>query len=111
MMNKFGGFGGGANMQSLMKQAQKMQEDAARAQKEIDDSEVEGTCAGGMVKIKIKGNKLPVQITIDKNVVSSEDVEMLEDLILAAMLDANKKADEFAAKKLGPMAGLGGIKF
>ena len=106
-MAKFGGFmGGGNNMQALMRQAQKMQEEALRAQQEVEESEVEGTAGGGMVKVTIKGDKTPVSISIDKNVVDPDDVEMLEDLILAALGDASEKADALKANKMGRFGGL-----
>lgn len=106
-MAKFGGFGGGANnMQALMRQAQKMQEEALRAQQEVDESEVEGTAGGGMVKVVVTGNKKPISITIDKSVVDPDDVEMLEDLVLAAFNDATDKADELRNEKMGRFGGL-----
>ena len=95
-MAKFGGFmGGGNNMQALMRQAQKMQEEALKAQQEVEESEIEGSASGGMVKVVMKGDKTPVSISIDPSVVDPEDVEMLEDLILAALNDASTKAEEF----------------
>ena len=106
-MAKFGGFGGGANnMQALMRQAQKMQEEALKAQQEVDESEVEGTAGGGMVKVVVTGNKKPVSITVDKSVVDADDVEMLEDLVLAAFNDATDKADELRNEKMGRFGGL-----
>ena len=95
-MAKFGGFGGmgGANnMQALMRQAQKMQEEALKAQQEVEDAEVEGQASGGLVKVVVKGDKTPVSISIDPSVVDPDDVEMLEDMILAATNDAIAKAD------------------
>ena len=107
-MAKFGGFGmgGGNNMQALMRQAQKMQEEALKAQQEIDEAEVEGVSGGGMVKVVVKGNKQPVSIQIDKNVVDPEDVEMLEDLIVAAFSDACANADKLKEDKMGRFGGL-----
>ena len=106
-MAKFGGFGGGANnMQALMRQAQKMQEEALRAQQEVDDAEVEGSASGGLVKIVLKGNKTPVSISIDQSVVDPDDVEMLEDLVMAALNDATEKADDLRAEKMGRFGGL-----
>lgn len=106
-MAKFGGFmGGGNNMQALMRQAQKMQEEAMKASQEVDDAEVEGQASGGLVKCVIKGNKTPVSISIDPSVVDPDDVEMLEDLILASLSDASSKADKLKQEKLGHFGGL-----
>lgn len=108
-MAKFGGFGGmgGANnMQALMRQAQKMQEEALKAQEEVDNAEVEGTSGGGLVKVVVTGNKAPVSINIDPSVVDPDDVEMLEDLVLAALNDAGTKADKLRAEKMGRFGGL-----
>jgi len=106
-MAKFGGFmGGGNNMQALMRQAQKMQEEALKAQQEVDEAEVEGTAGGGMVKVVLTGNKAPVSISIDPNAVDPDDVEMLEDLVLAALSDASTKADELKSSKMGRFGGM-----
>lgn len=107
-MGKFGGFmgGGNNNMQALMRQAQKMQEEAMRASQEVDDAEVEGQASGGLVKVTMKGNKTPVSITIDPSVVDADDVEMLEDLVLAALSDASSKADDLKQEKLGRFGGM-----
>lgn len=107
-MGKFGGFmgGGNNNMQALMRQAQKMQEEAMRASQEVDEAEVEGQASGGLVKVTLKGNKTPVSITIDPSVVDADDVEMLEDLILAALSDASSKADDLKQEKLGRFGGM-----
>ena len=100
-MNRFGGFGGGNNMQALMRQAQKMQEDALRAQKEVDETELEGSASGGLVKVTITGAKNVVGISIDPSIVDPDDVEMLEDLVVAAFNDATAKADALKQQKLG----------
>lgn len=108
-MAKFGGFGGmggGNNMQALMRQAQKMQEEALRAQEEVDNAEVEGTSGGGMVKVVLTGNKSAVSVSIDPSIVDPDDVEMLEDLVLAALNDAGSKADKLRADKMGRFGGL-----
>ena len=105
-MNRFGGFGGGANMQQLMKQAQKMQEDALKAKQEIAEAELEGTAQGGLVKVTITGDKQPVSISIDPRGVDPEDTEMLEDLILVALRDATEKADKLNSDKMGAFGGL-----
>ena len=104
-MNRFGGFGGGANMQQLMKQAQRMQEDAMRAKEEIAATEIEGTAQNGLVSVKMMGDKKMVSVSIDPSVVDPDDTEMLEDLVLIAVKDAIEKADELSAQKLGPLSG------
>lgn len=105
-MARFGGFGGGmggANMQSLMKQAQKMQEDAQKAQEEVSATEVVGESAGGLIKITLTGDKNPVSIKIDEQV--ADDIEMLEDLILVALKDASERADQVKSEKMGRFGG------
>ena len=88
------------NMQAMMQQAQKMQE---KLQAEIAQIRVEGTSGGGMVSIKMDGHKNVVAVTIDPEVAG--DVEMLQDLVLAACNDAVKKVDEESNKKMGGMLG------
>ena len=105
-MKGFGGFGGGNNMQALMRQAQKMQEDAMRAQKEVEESVVEGSASGGMVTVKLSGAKNLLEVKINPAVVDPDDVEMLEDLIIAAVNDASTKADNLKSSKLGAFGGL-----
>ena len=84
----------------MMKQAQQMQE---RLQKEMTGLRVEGNAGGGMVTVLINGAKQVQSITIEPEVVSKEDVGMLQDLIVAAMNDAQRKADEAMAQKMGGM--------
>lgn len=103
---KFGGFGGGQNMQQLMKQAQKMQQDALRAQEEIEQTQIEGSASGGMVKVVINGKKKPISVSIAPELLEDKDNEMLEDLVLAAMMDASNKADKLSADKMGMFGGL-----
>ena len=104
-MNRFGGFGGG-NMQAMMRQAQKMQQDALKAKEELDNTIFEGSASGGLVKVEIDGKFDMVSVKIDPSVVDPEDVEMLEDLVVAAFNDAKAKADETKASKLGMLGGL-----
>ena len=104
----YGGFGGG-NMQQLMKQAQAMQRKLQQAQEQLAEEEVTGTAAGGMVEVTLKGNKTPVAVTIDPEAVDPDDVEMLEDMVLAALNDAMKQADDLSNELLGPLAGAGGM--
>ena len=105
-MNKFGGFGGANNMQAMMRQAQKMQEEALRAKEELDNTVFEGTASGGLVKVEINGKYDMVSVKIDPSVVDPEDVEMIEDLFVAAFNDAKAKADDMKASKLGALGGL-----
>jgi len=105
----FGG-GGGGNMQNLMKQAQKMQEQMMKAQEELEESEIEGISGSGLVTVKVSGKKLLKSISIKPEAVDPEDMEMLEDLIIAAVNDGYAKADELSKEKLGPLGGgLGGL--
>jgi len=107
-MKRFGGFGGGmGNMQQLMKQAQEMQKKLAEAQAEIETLEIEGQSGGGMVKLVIDGNKNLKSIEIDPAVCDPEDIEMLEDLIVAAFNEAGQKADEIKKEKMGAFGELG----
>ena len=93
------------NLQNMMKQAQQMQE---RLQKQMAEMRVEATAGGGMVTVTVNGNKQVLAIKLDPEVVSKDDVEMLQDLILAAINDAQRKADEAMAEKMGGM--MGGLK-
>ena len=108
MANKFGGFGGfgGGNMQAMMRQAQKMQQDALKAQEELNNTIFEGTASGEMVKVEISGDFEMKSVKINPAVVDSDDVEMLEDLIVAAYNDAKNKADNAKAQKMGAFGGL-----
>ena len=105
----FGGFGGGNQMQQLMKQAQKMQEQMAKAQEELEEAEIEGVSGGGVVKVVVNGKKVVSSISIDPAAVDTDDIEMLEDLIMAALNTAYEKADEMHDEKLGAFGGAGGM--
>ena len=104
----YGGFGGG-NMQQLMKQAQAMQRKLQEAQQELAYSEVTGSAAGGMVEVTLTGDKTPVSVSIKPEAVDPDDVEMLEDMVLAALNDAMKQADDLSKELLGPMGNAGGL--
>ena len=93
------------NPQQLMKQAQQMQE---RMQKQMAEMKVEAPAGGGMVTVVMNGAKQVLSIKIDPEAVSKDDVEMLQDLILAAINDAQRKADEAMQKSMSGM--LGGLK-
>ena len=90
------------NIQQLMKQAQQMQE---RLQRELAETDIEATVGGGMVTVVMNGVKQVRAITIDPEVVSKDDIEMLQDLIVAAINDAQRKVDEAVAGKMGGMMG------
>jgi hypothetical protein len=89
-------------MQQMMKQAQQMQE---RLQQQMADARVEGNAGGGMVTVVMNGAKQVQSIVIDPEVVSKDDVSMLQDLIVAALNDAHRKADEEMQKSMGGMLG------
>ena len=95
-MARFGGFPGGGmgNMQQLMKQAQKMQADLQKKQEEAANTEFEVSAGGGAVVVKATGAKEIKEITIKKEVVDPDDVEMLQDLVLTAVNEALRKADD-----------------
>ena len=96
----FGGGFGGANMQQLMRQAQKMQEDMTRIREEIDATEYTSSVGGGMVEVTIYGNKTVKGVKIKPEVVDPEDVEMLEDLVASAIGDALSKIADDERNKL-----------
>jgi nucleoid-associated protein EbfC len=93
------------DVRQMMKQAQQMQD---RLQKQMNDLRVEASAGGGMVTVVINGAKQVQKLTIDPEVVSKDDVEMLQDLILAAINDAQRKADEEMSRQMGGM--MGGLK-
>ena len=93
------------NIQQMMKQAQQMQ---ATLQKQMSEMRVEGGAGGGMVSVVINGAKQVQSLKIEPEVVSKDDVVMLQDLIVAALNDAHRKADEEMSQKMGGM--MGGLK-
>ena len=86
----------------IMKQAQALQE---KFKKQLEDLSVTGTAGGGMVSVKMNGNKAVLAVIIDPEVVDKDDVEMLQDLVTAAVNDAARRVDEEAQQQLGSMAG------
>lgn len=101
-MAKFGGFPGGmGNMQNLMRQAQKMQADLQKKQEEAANTEFEVSAGGGAVTVKATGAKEIKEIIIKKEVVDPDDVEMLQDLVLTAVNEALRKADDMMQDGLG----------
>jgi len=102
--------GGQPNMQQLMKQAQKMQQQLAVAQAELAETEVEGAAGGGLVSAKVTGSGELLTVTIDPKVIDPEDAETLQDLVVAAVRDATHNASALASEKLGPLTGgMGGM--
>ncbi|HOJ77467.1 MAG TPA: YbaB/EbfC family nucleoid-associated protein [Bacillota bacterium] len=93
------------NMQQAMKQFQKMQAEMARVQEELGNKTVSATAGGGVVKVEITGKLEIKQIEIDKEVVNNDEVEMLQDLIVAAVNEGIKKAQEMAADEMAKVTG------
>lgn len=97
-------------MQQLMKQAQQMQQQLAAAQEELAQAEVTGTAGGGMVTATMTGSGELTAIAIAKDAVDPDDVETLQDLVVAAVRDANRAAGELTQSTMGPLAGgMGGM--
>ncbi len=101
------GFGGGMNMQALMKQAQQMQEQLKKAQDELKESEFIGSAGGGMVNVTVSGAKEVLAVSVKPEAVDPDDIEMLEDLITAAVNDALNKVSEKERELMPNMGGLG----
>ncbi len=102
-----GGFGGGNNMQALMRQAQKMQEDMKKAQEELEEMQIEGVAMNGLVKVVMNGKKVISAVNISPDAVDTEDMTMLEDLIIVAINDGYAKAEKAYSEKMGAFAGMG----
>ena len=102
-----GGFpgGGGMNMNNLMKQAQKMQRQMEEATKELEDTEVSATAGGGAVEVTVSGKKEVTKIKLDEEVVDPDDIEMLEDLIMAATNEALRKMEEQSQASMAKITG------
>lgn len=99
-----GGMGGG-NMNSMIRQAQKMQQDMLKAQEELEGKTYEAGAGGGVVSATVSGRKELVSVTIDPEAVDPDDVEMLQDLIVAAVNEALRKANEDAAGQMAKFTG------
>ena len=99
-----GGMGGGMNM-NMLKQAQKMQQDMLKAQEELEAKEYEATAGGGVVTARVSGRKELVGVTIDPDAVDPDDVEMLQDLIVAAVNEGLRMAAEDAASQMQKLTG------
>ena len=111
-MAKRGGFPGGmpGNMNNLMKQSQRMQRQMEESQKEMETKEFTAKAGGGAVSVTVTGKKEVKEVIIDKEVVDPDDIEMLQDLIVAAVNEALKQADDASSELMGKMTGgLGGL--
>ena len=106
-MAKRGGFSGGMpnNMNNMMKQAQKMQKQMEEMQANLDDLSFEATVGGGVVKAVVNGKKEVTAVNIDPDAVDPEDVEMLEDLVVAAVNEALRKAEEEVSGQMSKLTG------
>ena len=105
-MAKRGGFPGGAmpgNMANLMKQAQKMQRQMEEQAKEMETKEFSATAGGGAVEATVSGSKQLLKVKLEEEVVDPDDIEMLEDLIVAAVNEALRKAQEMTEKEMGKL--------
>lgn len=101
-----GGYPGGmGNMGNMMKQAQKMQREMLKLQEEIEQRTVEASSGGGAVNVVVSGKKDVRSITIEPEVVDPDDIEMLQDLIIAAINEAIRKADEMVAQEMSKLTG------
>lgn len=112
-MAKKGGFPGGGlpgNMNNLMKQAQRMQKQMEDKTKELEEKEYEASAGGGAVTVKVSGKKEITSVKLSKEVVDPDDIEMLEDLIVAAANEALRKMEEDSSAAMGQLTGgLGGL--
>lgn len=99
------------DMQALLQQAQNMQQQMATAQQELAETEVTGGAGNGLVEATVTGGGELISLRIDPKIVDPEDVDTLQDLVIAAIKDANQKAQALVEQKLGPLAqgGLGGL--
>ncbi len=98
------------DMNQMMRQVQQMQEEMAKAQESLKDEVVEASAGGGMVTVKVNGEMEVLELKIDKEAVDPEDVELLQDMVQAAVNEAVRAAQELAANKLGAVTGgLGGM--
>ena len=106
-----GGYGGGMNQANMIKQAQKMQEELRRMQEEIENSVFEATAGGGVVKAAVNGKHELTALTIDPEAVDPEDVEMLQDLVIAAVNEALRKVDEASSSGMSKLTCMKGLPF
>ncbi|MGN0352950.1 MAG: YbaB/EbfC family nucleoid-associated protein [Roseburia sp.] len=113
-MAKRGGFPGGmpGNMNNLMKQAQRMQKQMEEAQKELEEKEITATAGGGAVEVTVSGKREILKVKLSEEVVDPDDIEMLEDLIMAATNEALRKLEEESSQSMSKITGgLGSLPF
>ena len=99
------GMGGGMNMNNMMKQVQKMQKQMEEQQKALEESEYTATAGGGAVEVTVTGKKVLTKVKLDPDAVDPDDVEMLEDLIMVAVNDVIKKADDLMTDGMSEITG------
>lgn len=104
-----GGFGGGGGMQNLMKQAQQMQQKLAEAQQQLEELEVTGSASGDLVRVTVNGKKTVLSVSIKPEACDPDDVEMLEDLVMAGINDAYAKAQAEEDRIMAPFAAMKGL--
>ncbi|GHU82460.1 hypothetical protein FACS1894196_0810 [Clostridia bacterium] len=106
----FPGMPGGGNMQQLMRQAQKMQQQMVEMQEALDAREYEASAGGGMVSAKVSGKREVLSLTIDPRAVDPDDVELLQDTIIAAVNEALRAGEETREREMGKLGGgMGGL--
>ena len=105
--HRFNGMGGGMmpNMNNMLKQAQKMQAEMEKMQAEMEETKYDATAGGGAVAVTVSGKKELLEVKISPEACDPDDVEMLQDLIIVAVNDAMKKADEASASQIGKITG------
>jgi hypothetical protein len=97
------------DLNAMMKQVQQMQSEMMEAQEKLKDEVVDASAGGGMVKVKMSGDLRLLEITIDPQAIDPEDAEMLQEMVLAAVNEGIRSAQELATNKLGGIAGAGGL--
>ena len=103
------GPGQGIDLNAMMKQVQQMQSEMMEAQEKLKDETVEASAGGGTVKVKMSGDLRLLELTIDPQAIDPDDAELLQDMILAAVNEAIRSAQELATSRLGGIAGAGGL--
>jgi len=100
---------GGLDLNAMMKQVQQMQSEMMEAQEKLKDEVVEASAGGGMVEVKVRGDLRLLEVVIDPQAIDPEDAELLQDMVLAAVNEGIRSAQELATSKLGGIAGGGGL--
>ncbi len=103
------GGAGGFDLNSMMKQVQQMQAEMTEAQEKLKDEVVDASAGGGMVKVKMSGDLRLLELAIDPEAIDPEDPELLQDMVLAAVNEALRSAQELASSRMGGIAGAGGL--